>query len=128
MRAYPQDSAHAAARVVAMIALADGHLSQREAERLESAAPMHEIGLPPGDWARVLRDYCEDLQVAASSGLSPLALDPRVVDAVLADIREPRLQRLVMSACTAVVDSDAHRAHGESSLMRQVATRWSPGA
>lgn len=120
MRSYKPDSSQAAARVVAMIALADGHLSHDEVERLD----LPSLGLARTEWLALVRDYCEDLQVASASALAPLALDEAVALALCDEVRDPQLRQKVLAACESLVGYDGHLVHAESALLRTLQTRW----
>ena len=59
---HPQDnSPQAAARIVALLLIADGHVSRSEMDALYGRDIEHELGLPPGEFGQVLHTLCEDL-------------------------------------------------------------------
>lgn len=124
MRTYPQDSPQAAARIVAMAALADGHLCSSEVERLDGLGITSALRLPPGEWPTVLRHYCEDLLVNAPSGWTSLTKDAPMIGALLGEIQDPSLRRTILRVCAAIADADAHRAEGESIVMQAAAAQW----
>ena len=120
MRTYRQDSSQAAGRVVAMIALADGHLSHDEVEKIDVPS----LGLARTEWLALVRDYCEDLQVAAASGLAPLALDERVAVSLCDEVRDPALRAKVLAACQSLVDANGFATGAEPAILRTLTSRW----
>jgi hypothetical protein len=54
MRSYPHNSPEAAARIVALAMLADGHLSKSEFDALERLNIYGRLGLGPADWDSVI--------------------------------------------------------------------------
>ena len=65
MRSYPRNSPEAAARIVALIMVADGHVSRSEITALDRLHASTRLGLAPADTARVLRGLTEDLMCSA---------------------------------------------------------------
>ena len=61
MHSYPKNSPEAAARVIALLLISDGHVSRSEMDALYGLDIERELGLAPGAFARVLRTLCEDL-------------------------------------------------------------------
>lgn len=61
MRSYPRNSPQAAARIVALLLIADGHVSRSEMDALYGRDIERELGLPPGEFGQVLHTLCEDL-------------------------------------------------------------------
>ena len=124
MRTYPQDSPRAAARIVAMAALADGHLCSSEVERLDGLDITSALRLQPGEWQSVLRHYCEDVLVNTPSGWTSLTQDAPMIVALLGEIQDPGLRRTIVRVCAAIADADAHRADGESIVLQAAAAQW----
>lgn len=122
VRTYPQDSPQAAARIVAMAALADGHMCSSEAERLTGVAAT--LGLQSAEWQTVLRSFCEDVLVNAPLGWSSANLDAPTIAALLGEIRDPALRRTVVDLCAAIVAADSHHAEGESLVLKAAKTHW----
>ena len=122
MRTYPQDSPQAAARIIAMAALADGHMCSTEAERLGHVA--NALGLQDGEWQTVLRNYCEDVLLNAPLGWSSLTADTPMIAALLGEIQDPSLRRTVVNLCAAVAAADFHHAEGESIVLKTAQAQW----
>jgi|SRR5882762_2694647 len=71
MRSYPRNSQEAAARIVALVLISDGHVSQSEFDTLERPDASRELGLEPGALPCILQTLCEGLLLGAYvSGLT----------------------------------------------------------
>jgi uncharacterized tellurite resistance protein B-like protein len=124
MRTYPQDSPQAAARIVAIAALADGHMCSTEARLMESVAFAKALGLQAGEWHAVLRSYCEDVLAYEPMGWSAAIADSPMIASLLAEVRDPILRRTVVDLCAAVANADSHLAPGESIILKAAAEQW----
>ncbi|WBY00318.1 TerB family tellurite resistance protein [Ramlibacter tataouinensis] len=123
MRAYPRNSPHASARLVALTLIADGHLGSRELAALERAGAHEQLGLGPADLHEVLRHLAEDL--VATAGWSGTAeLDPAMVGALLSEVDDPGLQQTVAELALAAAQADGHLASGEQALLASARLRW----
>ena len=67
MRTYPTDSPQAAARIVALTLVADGHVCKTEFDVLERVGAYGQLGLDHDEMQAVLQGFCEDLLQAQSS-------------------------------------------------------------
>lgn len=125
MRTYPLDSPQAAARVLAVAMLADGHLSSAEldtASRLDACA---QLGLSPAELESVLHAFCHDLLATRClANGSFCAIDEQTLSALLAEVQDPALRRLVIRLCTEVMNSDAHLADGEATVLAAALDQW----
>jgi len=61
MRSYPRHSPQAAARIVALLLIADGHVSRSEMDALYGRDIEHELGLPPSAFGKVRWVFMEHL-------------------------------------------------------------------
>ena len=61
MRSYPRNSPEAAARIVALVLISDGHVCRSEIDALQKLQVEQELGLVPGAFAQVVHTLCEDL-------------------------------------------------------------------
>jgi uncharacterized tellurite resistance protein B-like protein len=120
-RTYPPNSPEAVARVLAMAMITDGEVDDAEIELFDRLALFPMIGLSREAFAQVLSDYCTDLR-AAEGG--PLAADAAVVDAVIADVDDPRRRLVTCAAMLSVCYADGRFDAAELSVMRRVLTRW----
>ena len=65
MRSYPTDSPEAAARLVAMALVADGHYATAEIRTLDRLHAPARLGLAPEAFELVMDHFCEDLLLAS---------------------------------------------------------------
>lgn len=125
MRNYPRNSPEAAARILALLLIADGNVCQSELRRLESLGAARAIGLEPDGLLRIVQTLCEDL-MAASAGGEWLTAPPD--DATLAalfdEIDAPALRRTVLDLAEATAEADRHVAVGESHLLDSLRRHW----
>ncbi len=73
MRTYPCNSPEAAARLVALVLIADGHVCRSELDALDHLEAAHELGLQPGAMPGIVQTLCEDLLLGAYASGSLLA-------------------------------------------------------
>lgn len=55
MRSYPRNSPEAAARIVALVLIADGHVCRSEFDVFEQLDGPRELGLPPDSLPRIVQ-------------------------------------------------------------------------
>jgi uncharacterized tellurite resistance protein B-like protein len=125
MRCYPRNSPHAAARILALTLLADGHLSRTELNALVREDVARELGLSALDLDDLLRHVAEDV-LATGAGLwqSGGRLHDAVVASALAEIDAPELRHKVLALCQGLAHADGHLSDGEEALLQQVTQRW----
>ena len=68
MRSYPRNSPQAAARILALAMLSDGHLTMRELDVLDRLNAPAQLGLGRADLHAVLHGFCDDLLASAEHG------------------------------------------------------------
>ena len=125
MRTYPHNSPQAAARIVALASLADGHLCQTELDVLDRLGAHRQLGLKRDELHKVMRDFCEDLlSTSHASWADACRVDPRTLDALMAEVDEPGLRRQVLRLCIAVVEADENVADGESMVLIAAVEQW----
>ena len=73
MRTYPCNSPEAAARLVALVLIADGHVCRSEIEALDGLGAARELGLAPDAMPRIIQTLCEDLLLSADASGSLVA-------------------------------------------------------
>ena len=129
MRTYPQNSPQAAARIVAMTMMADGHVSKSEIELFERSGARWALGLQPGELQTVVQAYCEDLLMDAYAAHgTDCGIDNATVQSLLREIDNPQLRAKVQHVCTAMAHADAHIAHGENIVLKTAEQMWGPAA
>jgi hypothetical protein len=128
MRSYPNNSPKAAARIVALLLISDGHVSRQEMEALYGLDIERELALAPSDFAQVLHTLCEDLLMAAHERrLLTGSIDQATLDAVISEVTEPELQHKVLYFADAAAMADHHVAAQEAWIMRSVMAQWRVG-
>ena len=122
MRSYPLNSPQAAARIVALALIADGHVNKRELIALDQIAAHEQLGMTRDAMHAVVQTLCEDLMVAAQlSWDSASLLDAAAMAELMAEVDDPELWRKVMQVCEAVIDADGHVSEGELTVFRAAA-------
>ena len=125
MRSYPHNSPQAAARIVALAMLADGHFSHDEFQALEHRQMAQCLGMLPSELMEVLHDCCEDLQSHPRLAWDEACRVDRVtLTALLDEVSDPALRRRVLQCCRELAEADHHLAEGEALLLATVAGWW----
>ncbi|MDZ7812779.1 MAG: TerB family tellurite resistance protein [Ideonella sp.] len=90
MRSYPRNSPAAAARIVALVLIADGHVCRSEFEALDQLDAARELGLSTEGVPHAVQHLCEDLLMVAYSGGSLMAqLDKPTLASIMAEVDDP---------------------------------------
>ena len=125
MRTYPRNSPEAAARIVALAMLADGHLGKAELDAVSRLGGHEQLGLDPAQLRAVMHTFCEDLLAAAhGSWADACRIDPHTLAELMAEIDDAELRRKVLRLCVAVVESDGHVADVESIVLVAAVEQW----
>jgi hypothetical protein len=125
MRSYPRNSPEAAARIVALALLADGHLSLIEIDALELHGVASRLGLSGPAFREVMHGLCEDLLVQSPMvWLDNSQIDPHLVSGLLSEIDHPSLCNELMHLCRTVIESDRHMADGEALMLSTAVGHW----
>lgn len=128
MRSYPRNSPEAAARIVALVLIADGHVCRTEFDALTQLNAAHELGLPPDGLPRAVQTLCEDLLMGSYSGGSLMAqVDDVALAALMAEVDDPALQATILDLATAAARADHHLAEGEALVLEAARRHWSDG-
>ena len=125
MRSYPVNSPQAAARLIALAVLADGHLSTSELGLLERMNAASRLGLTREQFNEVVRLLSEDL-ITSSYAVwgSTCQIDKEALRSVMAEVTDPILQQTTLELCVAVIQADFHSADSEENLVNTLAERW----
>jgi uncharacterized tellurite resistance protein B-like protein len=125
MRSYPTNSPQAAARIVALTMLADGHLAQSELDVLERQGAHDQLGLDRDTLQAVLHAFCEDLLHSAHLTWSDACrVDPRTLAQLMAEVDDPALRLKVLQLCLKIVQADDHVAEGETIVLGAAVEHW----
>lgn len=125
MRNYPHNSPQAAARLVALVMIADGHVCRSELAALQESGAESALGLRPGELADVLKHLCEDLLTLAEGPRAyAAAIDAVLVEALAGEIDDPALQRQVLSAAELAASADGYRFDAEYQVLTALYQAW----
>jgi hypothetical protein len=125
MRHYPRNSPNAAARIVGLAALADGHLSTAELDTLDRLRAYTQLGLARVELHTVIHEVCQDL--LSNMHLSwddACRVDSDTLARLMRDIDDPALQRRLTRICIAVIECDQHVSEGEATLLGAAVEQW----
>lgn len=122
MRSYAVNSSQAAARIVALVLVSDGHLSHEE---LKAFGALQRLGLAESDLDDVVRTLTEDLMTFCSSSWSGTAcLDENSLRSILDEVKDPQLRATVLEVCDAVMHADLHQSHAENGILGFARSYW----
>jgi hypothetical protein len=125
MRSYPRNSPEAAARIVALVLIADDHVCQSELDLLNRLDAPRQLGLAPDALPRILQTFCEDLLLGDYASGSMLArIDARTMASLMAEVDAPDLQCKVLSLAVAAARADGHLAEGEAIVLEAAHRCW----
>jgi hypothetical protein len=123
MQSLPVNSPQAAARVLAMALVADGHYSMTELRALDRLDAPARLGLSPEAFKDVLDRFCQDL-LAIGNGRWTGMVDGDTRQQLMAEITLPDLQDLIAQQCEALTLADGHLADGEVDLLDALGVAW----
>ena len=125
MRSYPRNSPEAAARIVALVLIADGHVSRSEIDALQQLESERTLGLEPGRFGQIIHALCEDLLMGAhgSGGLTG-SVDDASLASLMAEVACLPLQRKVLTLAAAAAEADLHLAEPEAVVLAAAHRHW----
>jgi len=125
MRSYPRNSPHAAARIAALTLIADGRMKDIELTALERMDAYGRLGMEPVALRGVLHELCTDMLAAAAGGnQEDCRITPETIRALLAEIDDPALRRLVFELCAGVARADRMMHEGELAVLLEAIDHW----
>ncbi len=128
MRSYPRNSPEAAARIVALVLISDGHVCRSEVDTLHRLEVERGLGLAPGAFAQVVHTLCEDLLMGAHTGGSMMcSVDEATLASLLAEVDDPVLQAQVLRLASAAAEADTHLADAEAMVVAAACLQWRIG-
>lgn len=129
MRSYPRNSPEAAARIVALVLISDGHVCRSEIEALRQLQVEPELGLAPGSFPQVVHTLCEDLLMGAyGQGSMMCSVDGAALEALLSEVDDPVLQARVLRLAAAAAEADKHLADAEALIVAAARQCWGNAA
>jgi uncharacterized tellurite resistance protein B-like protein len=125
MRTYKPNSPQAAARLIALAVLADGHVGASELDALDSARLSHRLGLAPDEFRIIMRDLCEDLMSTSHMNWGNLCRpDADVMLQLIVELRDPHMQTEVIDLCRTAMRADQYVSEHENALLHAFAHAW----
>jgi cytosine/adenosine deaminase-related metal-dependent hydrolase len=125
MRSYPHNSPEAAARIVALVLISDGHVCSTEFDILKQLNAERELGLEPQLLPHIVHTLCQELlQGGYETGSLMGNVDDSTLASLMAEISDPLLQRTVLRLCLAAARADGHLADGETVVVEAARRHW----
>jgi hypothetical protein len=125
LRRYPHNSPEAAARIVALVLIADGHVCSSEFDLLKQLGAERELGLEPNLLPHIVHTLCEELLLGGYETGSPMVhVDDGTLASLMAEISDPALQKTVLRLCLAAARADGHLADGELVVVEAARRHW----
>ena len=125
MHSYPLNSPQAAARVLAVVLLADGHCSDAELGMLRAPNTAAKLGVSPQALDEVIHGLVNDLMLANRSEWTGAGrMDGPTRDQLLAEVTAPDLQDHLLALALSLVQVDGHVAEGEQAVLDAMAFAW----
>ncbi len=125
MRDYPVNSPQAAARIVLLALVADGHLSHTDMDAVHRLHIAEQLGMDGPDWHEVLTSFCQDLLLSSrTSWMDVSRLDIDVLEHMMSEIVDTRLQRKVLRLCRSLAEFDGPVSQSESMMLDTAVGQW----
>ena len=125
MRSYPHNSPEAAARIVALVLISDGHVCSSEFDVLKQLGAERELGLEPQLLPHIVHTLCEELLAGGyETGSLMCNVDDGALASLMAEISDPALQREVLRLSLAAARADGHLADGETLVVEAARHHW----
>ena len=125
MRSYPLNSPEAAARIVALVLISDGHACTSEYDVLKQLDAEGELGLEPQLLPHIVHTLFEELLARTPATGSLLGnVDASTLASLMAEISDPALQRKVLRLSLAAAKADGHLADGETLVVEAARHHW----
>ena len=125
MRSYPHNSPEAAARIVALVLISDGHVCSSEFDILNKLGAERELGLEPQLLPHIVHTLCEELLGGGYETGSLIGnVDDSALASLMAEISDPVLQRKVLRMSLAAARADGHLADGETLVVEAARHHW----
>lgn len=125
MRSYPRNSPEAAARLVALVLISDGHVCNAEFNVLTRVDAAQDLGVAPPRLHGIVQALCEDLLMDGFDGGSILShLDHGSLACLVAEVEDQQLRGTVLRLAAAAALADTHLSAGESLVLDEIARHW----
>jgi hypothetical protein len=125
MRSYPRNSPEAAARILALVLISDGHVCRSEFETLKQLDGVRHLGLDPQKLPGIVQTFCEDLLMEGFDGRSILSrVGDGLMASLMAEVDEPKLRAQVSRLAELVAHADNHLSEGETAMIQAISGIW----
>ena len=125
MRSYPRNSPEAAARIVALVLISDGHVCSSEFDVLKQLGAERELGLEPRLLPHIVYTLCEELLAGGYETGSLMGnVDDSALATLMSEISDPALQREAPRLSLAAARADGHLADGETLVLEAARHHW----
>ena len=125
MRSYPRNSPEAAARILALVLISDGHVCRSEFEALNRSDGVRHLGLDPQKLPGIVQTFCEDLLMDGFDGRSLLSrVEDGLMASLLAEVDAPQLRAQVLRLAESVAHADKHLSEGEAAMIQAISGIW----
>ena len=125
MRSYPTNSPQAAARILALIVVADGDIGDAELQWLDRLAVHERLGLARHELHALLDTFCEDLLSSDQlKWADACPVDERTLADLMGEIQDPALRLKLLRLCVELVEVDAQVDDGESFVLVAAVEHW----
>ncbi len=125
MRSYPHNSPEAAARIVALVLISDGHVCSSEFDILKQLHAERQLGLDPDLLPHIVHTLCEELLACGyETGSLTGNIDESTLASLMAEVSDPVLRRTVLRLALAAVRADGYLADGEAVVVQAAQHHW----
>lgn len=124
MRTYRCNSPEAAARIVCLALVADGHFSRDEVDAIDRGEARRRLGITTERLHDVVHELCEDLMAAGGTWSGSTALDEATLAAILDELGDPLLRLEVLQLCILACTADGELEEAENRIIRAAVSRW----
>ena len=125
MRHYPSDSPEAMGRLVALTLMADGAIDASELKLLDSKQTIRRLGLNDTHFDQLIHELCNDMLTSAHRNpAGQLELDAPSIDHLLAEVKNPLLQKQVLRTMLDIVNADRKLSGSEAVLVAEAMKYW----
>lgn len=125
MRSYPINSPEAAARILALVLISDGHACRSEFETLNQVDGVRHLGLDPQKLPGIVQTFCEDLLMEGFDGRSILSrVGDGLMASLMAEVDDLHLRAQVLRLATLVAHADKHLSEGETAMIAAISGIW----
>ncbi len=125
MRRYPRNSPQAAARIVALLVLADGDVGPAELALIDELAVHRILGLERAALQTVIDEFCEDLLSSRQlEWADACPVDEYTLAELMGEIDDPALRLTVLGLCVQLAGVDDLVAEGESVVLMAALAHW----